>query len=616
MSASLLLKALFAAAISGAFAWAVFFQGDPGTENPDEPLSRPRYHPFVPGLLLPLFVLVLIVLGWWQYGWTDALRLTFYACSGILLHIALYDILLVAALPLLRQRISAVACATLWMIPNYLYLTAQSVVRPSEPLLILDAGRWTEPLFKLWLAGTLCVLGGSILSHLVFRFRILRHARPNGDPTVQALWEAEIRRAKIKKVRFRLVISPDTATPLSIGLFERTIRVVLPDHPYTPEELTLIFRHELVHIGREDTQSKFFLVFCTAFCWFNPLMWIAMHRCAEDLELSCDETVLADADDIVRRRYAHLILDTAGDNRGFTTCLSSAASSLRYRLRAIVSPSRRRSGALIVGLAFFILFMTCGYTALAYGGGEGSQLIFQSRSSDELRLSSVMQTDANYHTTYRCTDKQALFDYLSSLQLKELTGGYDFDQDDNRLSLVYDTADGPLVVVLSDSSVKVVPLYGEDPQANSYYLPGGLDRQRIDALLIPDPALRIRFSGSEQAVERSTSATLSGLWRRKGERTVPLISPELSQEEINIISGYEMREVTLDFSQPPISPVAVEIQSEPDGTPQTMTLPAQTQQLTLPLSAPSALYTIRATFDCADGSQYDAVFRFRCLDAW
>lgn len=30
------------------------------------------------------------------------------------------------------------------------------------------------------------------------------------------------------------------------------------------------------------------LTFCTAICWFCPLMWIAKRRSAEDLELSCD----------------------------------------------------------------------------------------------------------------------------------------------------------------------------------------------------------------------------------------------------------------------------------------------------------------------------------------
>ena len=55
------------------------------------------------------------------------------------------------------------------------------------------------------------------------------------------------------------------------------------------EELKLILKHEIVHIAREDSWSKFFLVFCTAMYWFNPLMWYAMKKSAEDMELSCDD---------------------------------------------------------------------------------------------------------------------------------------------------------------------------------------------------------------------------------------------------------------------------------------------------------------------------------------
>ena len=81
-------------------------------------------------------------------------------------------------------------------------------------------------------------------------------------------------------------------------------RVVLPLRAYTPDELHLIFRHEMIHICRGDSVSKFFLTFCTALCWFNPLMWRAMRNSAEDMELSCDESVLQEADSATRRESA------------------------------------------------------------------------------------------------------------------------------------------------------------------------------------------------------------------------------------------------------------------------------------------------------------------------
>lgn len=75
-----------------------------------------------------------------------------------------------------------------------------------------------------------------------------------------------------------MVRAPQLTTPLSIGLFQKTTCVALPARSYTPEELSLILRHEIIHLSRRDPASKFFMVFCTAMCWFNPLMWVAMRK--------------------------------------------------------------------------------------------------------------------------------------------------------------------------------------------------------------------------------------------------------------------------------------------------------------------------------------------------
>ena len=71
------------------------------------------------------------------------------------------------------------------------------------------------------------------------------------------------------------------------------------------------------------------MVFCTAMCWFNPLMWVAMRKSADDFELSCDESVLLAQPQPVRRQYAELLLRPAGDARGVATSQSATASAQR-----------------------------------------------------------------------------------------------------------------------------------------------------------------------------------------------------------------------------------------------------------------------------------------------
>ena len=100
-------------------------------------------------------------------------ELTLSLCFGIFLQILFYYLVLLAALPLLRRHFSAGACAMLWLLPNYLYITQQTTAQLSRPLFILRAPEaWVWGVFWVWALGFWVLLGGSILSHLIFRRQI------------------------------------------------------------------------------------------------------------------------------------------------------------------------------------------------------------------------------------------------------------------------------------------------------------------------------------------------------------------------------------------------------------------------------------------------------------
>jgi len=333
-----------------------------------------RYNSYAFAFALPLWMGLFIAVLLLADGGI-AVHTLFTLLVVLFTNLSVYYGMLLLLRPLLRRYFSARACATLWLLPNFLYyLGSLAPLMPSRfqslggPMLTLPWLR-AETVIALWMAGVAAVLIWKIAGHFRFRRQILKDAREVRDSAVLHLWWEEQREAGYKESELTLVESPAVSTPLSIGFFRATIRVVLPERIYTEEELRLIFRHELIHIGRGDSSGKFFLVFCTALCWFNPLVWLAMDQSAEDMELSCDETVLLGADSERRRRYGELLLRTAGDQRGFTTCLSSTARSLRYRLERVIAPARRHLGGVLVGTAMFLLLlMTCGDgVVVAYG---------------------------------------------------------------------------------------------------------------------------------------------------------------------------------------------------------------------------------------------------------
>lgn len=280
-----------------------------------------------------------------------------------------------------------------------------------------------------------------------------------------------------------LLVSPAVATPLSIGLFPSTLRVVLPQRDYTQKELDLILRHELIHIGRGDSTAKFFLTFCTALCWFNPLMWTAMRQGAEDLELSCDQEVLAKSDEEERQEYARLLLRTAGEQAGFTTCLSASASSLRRRLQRALHPTRRFICGIAAGLAAFALVMTFGWAALAYDV-TGQEVFFPGGTREDWSFSNIYLSEMG---ACQASDPEALADYLSGLELGCLAGQYSFQPQGRKLSMYLYGPEGSRFLSLRDNVAQSFPLATSSYESNnSYLITNGVDWEYLESLLTPE----------------------------------------------------------------------------------------------------------------------------------
>lgn len=487
MSTEGLIRGFFSFIIGLILAYALFMQFEQESHRGGDEGSANLYSTLIDPLLLP-FIFLLDIAAIWitaKGSLTEILSALFSLSFSIFLEISLYYAFLLLALPLLRTFFHARTCAILWLLPNFLYIiTASWMKLPAPAWVVWLKGDWFSAAALIWAIGFFAVMIWSTAEHLIFRRKLLQHAHPVTDPSVLSLWQQEQTDMQIKKANYRLVISPDTRSPLSIGLFKATTRVVLPDHPYTPEELSLIFRHELVHMKRQDPRTKLFLTFCTAMCWFNPLMWMAMRRSAEDLELSCDETVLIDADDACRHAYAELILNSAADERGYTTCLSANAASLRYRLKNITVPQKRLTGCILFGLLFFLLMTTSGHVAAAYQGDSGLALIFNGDAAWAQLSSCSLYTDSG-SSSYTHVDEEALTAYLSSLQLYKLTGNYSFTDSDSELTIIYEYKDGILGVVLKDHTVKVVP-FDEGLSASHYYLAEAVDWDYVRTLLQPN----------------------------------------------------------------------------------------------------------------------------------
>ncbi len=98
--------------------------------------------------------------------------------------------------------------------------------------------------------------------------------------------------------------------PAVIGVLRP--KIVLPagfEQRYEMHERQLVLLHEQVHLRRGDIVLNALLALAQCVYWFNPLLPLALRRCREDQELSCDERVIANSAG-ARRSYAAAMLKT------------------------------------------------------------------------------------------------------------------------------------------------------------------------------------------------------------------------------------------------------------------------------------------------------------------
>lgn len=325
----------------------------------DAPAGHKYTYVYLNPLYLPIalgvYLLLILVLGLCNLWGMTVIFL------GAVLTINIYFILLLLLLPLLRHFFSSRACAVLWLLPTFLFYN------PAVPDNLAREALWTLKLppdfprlfMAVYLPVALVIFGWKLLSHLLFRRRTMASACEITEGRELELFKAELERVSYLSP-VKLCYSDALSTPLSMGLFNKTRVTLLPRRDYTEQELNFIFRHEVCHLQRCDIHTKVFLAFCLAFCWFDPLVWLAVRRASEDLELSCDELVLEGLGREERQAYARLLLSCSGKAPGFTSCLSAAGRTMRYRLKNVVETRRCLPGTLLLAVVMFLCVMGYG----------------------------------------------------------------------------------------------------------------------------------------------------------------------------------------------------------------------------------------------------------------
>lgn len=139
----------------------------------------------------------------------------------------------------------------------------------------------------------------------------------------------EIREAK--RLRENIYLSEKVTVPAVYGILRP--RILLPAS-WQEGDTAMVILHERTHIRRGDNLWRLLAMGITTVHWFNPLCWLFLKLFLADLELACDERVLARLGADRRKEYARVLLESR--ERAGLVCAFGGAK-IRDRIENILS---------------------------------------------------------------------------------------------------------------------------------------------------------------------------------------------------------------------------------------------------------------------------------------
>lgn len=146
--------------------------------------------------------------------------------------------------------------------------------------------------------------------------------------------------------------------------------VIFLQSGYTEREMSMVLRHEMVHIVRKDALTRFILQWICCLHWFNVFVYLFRDEFDIACENSCDEKVVCRFSARERGEYARLLLKNVfGDweKKELVCGISSDIKNAKERLRTIMKAKKVRVWEKMIGggLLAVLLFVNS-LTALAY----------------------------------------------------------------------------------------------------------------------------------------------------------------------------------------------------------------------------------------------------------
>ena len=207
---------------------------------------------------------------------------------------------------------------------------SQSLPAPTVGASVNPLQIYTEIAAYIWVIGIIALLVYSLVSILKLK-RQLKYAQ---------LIERNIYESKNLRTPFVLgLVKPKIYLPVGLNATERNY----------------ILLHEHTHIQRKDHIIKIAAFLVLSIHWFNPLVWIAFMLMNTDMELSCDERVLKEMNEDIKKTYANSLLSLATERHILNgSPLAFGEGNVRGRIKNVLNYKKSRFWVVLVSVIVLI----------------------------------------------------------------------------------------------------------------------------------------------------------------------------------------------------------------------------------------------------------------------
>lgn len=216
----------------------------------------------------------------------------------------------------------------------------QSVIRSDDgPTMVMNSATVYLPvLMNIWVAGMMILVVYAMVSYL----RIYQHTRIG------------------MKLRGNIYQCDSIPSPFILGLFRP--RIYLPSG-LNSEDIQCVVAHERAHIARLDHVWKPLGYGLMCIHWFNPLVWVSYILLCRDIELACDEKVIAELSPEQKQAYSGALLRCSVPRKIITACpLAFGEVGVKERVRSILNYKKPAfwvvAPVLLLSIVLSVVFLT------------------------------------------------------------------------------------------------------------------------------------------------------------------------------------------------------------------------------------------------------------------